>query len=280
MKESGNMSINENNSILKEYVEKIGGHYRNARLLWIISAVFLVFAVIYTVTSYLSIQKKVNEFNSLYEAETPMPGNELPGVFRLRKESAFWQSRLAMAKSDSICVAIDLVDSVVCLELQGVVVHSARILHFVKSDLFESLKPEAVLNLIAQPTTVAKTESSLSKEPLKLKKAPENSEMAAEEAAREAKEPGEDVSELDFYYNLYLSNGMQVSFSEDQVEGNWRAIPHYLKKKIEKIEKNSLQLTRLKLPEYTPGILIELSREDMMSVYRGMPANAMVVVRL
>ncbi len=281
MNESGNQVNNQSSGMLKEYFDRLLKHYKNARVIWIVSGVLFVFAVIYTVTSFISIQKKIDEINARYESSTPMPGNELPGVYRLRKESAFWQSRLSMAKSDSICVTIDLVDSLVCLELQGVVVHSAPIRHIFKSDLFEALKPEAVLNLIAQPATIINNESSFSKEPIKLKKAPKDTIEANLAVVEEAKaQQGAANEELPLYYNLTLSNGLQISFAEVQHKASWKSIPMYLKKKIEKIEKNSLQLTKLKLPEYTPGIVIEMTREDAASIYRGMPANATVVVRL
>ena len=107
--------------MFKEYFDKVVKHYKNARFIWIVSGILFVFAVVYTIANIMSINKKIDEINLHYQTETPMPGNELPGVYKLRKESAFWQSRLVMAKSDSICVTIDLVDSVVCLELQGVV---------------------------------------------------------------------------------------------------------------------------------------------------------------
>jgi hypothetical protein len=284
MNESGNSTNNHSSGMLKDYFDKVVRHYKNARLMWYILGILFVFAVVYTVTNFISIRKKIDEINARYQSEAPMPGNELPGVYRLRKESAFWQSRLAMAKNDSVCVTIDLVDSVVCLELQGVVLHSAPIRHIYKSDLFEALKPEAVLNLIAQPSTIINNESSFSKEPIKLKKAPKDTVEANLAVIQEAKEQQQQqqggVENEALYYNLMLSNGLQVSFAEEQHNVRWKSIPMYIKKKIKSIEKNSIQLSKFKLPEYTPGILIEMTREDAASIYRGMPANASVVVRL
>lgn len=267
--------------MLKEYFEKVVKHYKNARLIWIISGILFVFAVIYTVANILSINKKIAEINERYQTESPMLGNELPGVYKLRKESAFWQSRLAMAKSDSICVTIDLVDSLVFLELQGVVVHSAPIKRYYKSELFEALKPEAILNIISQPATVLAHEASFSKEPIKLKKAPKDTIEANAAVVQEAIEKKQAVEEKEkpLFYNLSLNNGVHITFSQEHSEG-WKAIPFFIKQKFEKIEKNSLQLTKFKLPEYTPGIMIEMTREDVASIFRGMPSNASVALRL
>lgn len=263
---------------MKDYMDRIIRHYRNARTIWIVSGLFLLFSIIYTVTNIISINHKIKEINTQYTSESPMPGNELPGVFNMRKESAFWQSRLAMAKSDSICLTIDLAESMVYLELQGVTVHSAPIRHYRKSDLFESLKPEALLNLIGSPSNVVSHEGTVSKEPIKLKKAPKDTAEFNALVAKEAKDAaGKKGEELPVYYELQLNNGMQISFVEEEADG-W--LSFYLKQKIEILEKNSKQLTRFKLPEYTPGILIEMSREDATSIFRGIPEKASVALRL
>lgn len=261
---------------VKDYFDKVVRYYKNARLVWIVSGVLFLFAVVYTITSIMSLHNKIDEINLKYQSETPMPGNELPGVYRLRKESAFWQSRLAMAKGDSICVTIDLVDSIVSLELQGVVVHSAKIARYYKSDLFEALNPEAILNIIGQPATVIAHEASFSKEPITLKKAPRDTTEANQAIAQQS----EGVAvEKALFYNVALNNGVQLTFSQLH-KGGWRAISSFLKQKIETIEKNSLQLTKFKLPEYTPSIIIEMDREDATAIYRGMPENASVAIRL
>ena len=267
--------------MLKEYFDKVVKHYKNARLIWIVSGILFVFSVIYTVANILSINKKIVEINERYQTESPMPGNELPGVYKLRKESAFWQSRLAMAKSDSICVTIDLVDSLVFLEMQGVVVHSAPIKRYYRSELFEALKPEAILNIMGQPAVVVSHEASFSKEPIKLKKAPKDTIEANAAVVQEAldKQQAVEQEEKPLFYNLSLNNGLQITFSQEHGEG-WKAIPFLLKQRIEKIEKNSLQLTKFKLPEYTPGIMIEMTREDAASIFRGLPENASVALRL
>ncbi len=274
---------NSSNSsgMLKEYFDKVVKHYKNARLIWIVSGILFLFAVVYTITNILSINQKIDEINQKYQSETPMPGNELPGVYKLRKESAFWQSRLAMAKGDSICVTIDLVDSVVCLELQGVVVHSAPVRNYFKSELFEALKPEAILNIIGQPATVVSHEASFSKDPIKLKKAPKDTAEANAAVVQEvlAQKLAEEEALKPLFYNLTLNNGVLITFSQEHTEG-WKSLPYLLKQKIEKIEKNSVQISKFKLPEYTPSIIIEMTREDAASIFRGLPENASVALRL
>ncbi len=267
--------------MFKEYFDKVVKHYKNARFIWIVSGILFVFAVVYTIANIMSINKKIDEINLHYQTETPMPGNELPGVYKLRKESAFWQSRLVMAKSDSICVTIDLVDSVVCLELQGVVMHSAAIRNYFKSELFEALKPEAILNIIGQPTLVVSHEASFSKDPIKLKKAPKDTAEANAAVVQEVLEQkqAEEEEAKPLYYNLVLNNGVQITFSEEHAEG-WKTIPYLLKQKIKTIEKNSIQISKFKLPDYTPSIIIEMTREDAASIFRGLPENASLALRL
>ena len=121
---------------------------KNKRKSFVRRKAFLVPAIIvaaliayYTVMSMLAPSHKLaelrEEFSSTQKEVNDRKENKSVDSKILRdsaylsmiRERAFLQSRIIMAQTDSIYLTIDLADSTMDLEISGVRVHQARILH-------------------------------------------------------------------------------------------------------------------------------------------------------
>lgn len=70
---------------------------------------------------------------------------------KLLKEKAYLQSRILMAETDSIYLTIDVPDSLVNIEISGVVVHSAKIADLKMSRILMKGNEYIISTLLSSP---------------------------------------------------------------------------------------------------------------------------------
>ena len=244
------------------------------KVIFIFIAVCLLFLVAYTVVSVMAAKKQITIINEKYKSEIAMEGIEYPKILNLRKESAFIQARLELAKYDSVTLIVDLVDSLVLLDLKGVIVHQAKIIDFTKSEVLASLSNEAVVNIMASPMHIINQTSTIVKVPKKIVIAPKDTIEAANNVV------ARDTLDLNpsFYY-FELDNGFEISIIHEQKEG-YSYFPLILNQKIKVFKETIRGMRHFKLPEYIPGIKIELKKADAKTVFRALPHQATVILRM
>lgn len=259
---------------MKQFFSKLGGFLRKFRIIQILLGSLLLIAIIYTVVGILAARKKISSLNKIYQSEQPMVGNDLPRIFEIRKENAFLESRLALAKSDSVALIIDLRDSVVTLDLKGVSIHKAKIVDFTPSSVLKSLLPDAQLNLIGNPMKVVRQYSTIVKEPGVIKKAPKDTiEAAQQEVVKDSVDMGPS-----FYY-FGLNNGIEITFVHEHEKGH-SYFPLFFNQKMKVFKATTDSIKHFKLPEYIPEIRIELMQTDAKTIFRALPNNALVAIRM
>jgi len=106
--------------------------YKKIPFIVIISLV-AAFMIYHSVMSVMAPVRKLNEIRTEYgfaqNVKNPVD-ERIPSdsaYLSLMKEKAWYQSRVAMAATDSIYMTINLADTTVNLEISGVVVHSTDI---------------------------------------------------------------------------------------------------------------------------------------------------------
>jgi len=245
------------------------------RIGYIVVGIVLSIMITYTVAGILAGNKKIELLNSKYVTHQPLGGNYIPEIFEMRKENAFLLNRLAMAKSDSVSLFINLKDSIVTLDLKGVPIHRAKILHFDKSSVFDGLDNSAIIKMMSSPLVVKSTYSTIIKEPRFFKKAPKDT---IEAAAQEMKTDTMENYNPSFYY-LRLNNGIEVAF-EHEVADYQLIKPIIHNQRMSVFHATTDSIKKLKVPEYIPTVRLILEKKDAKTIFRAIPHKAYVSLRL
>jgi len=195
----------------------------------------------------------------------------------LRKKS-YLSGRIDMAKSDSITMVISLVDSVIRLELKGVIIHRAPILKYSKNRLFESSDQFAISNLLSVPGKVTSFEGTLPKEPMMIKIAPKDTIEAS------IPDIAPDTSKVEpVYYRLNLDNGIIINISEINSKSIFQNMPDFTFNTTEKVLQildNASSLMTGKRPKNILNIRLRVDARDGRIIYRALPYKARVTVRM
>jgi len=194
-------------------------------------------------------------------------------------EQAFLQSRLKLAQTDSIFLVIDLVDSTVSLEIKGVELRRCKVLR-------SSLKAEgefmgkigSLSDWLSAPFVLQQEHATIPKEPIRVKEAPKN-------AAEADLMPPEEVPVEDDVVSFWLYFDRNLSFSVKEIQPP--SFGDRFRKVFNKVrERFHFELTelglwlRLKTPQSQVRISLELSREDAKAVYRALPDQAGLALRI
>ena len=180
-----------------------------------------------------------------------------------------------MAKSDSISFSIDLVDSILFLEVKGVVVLESKINKIVKSRFFSSVDNEALIKYLSNPFMVNKKTATIEKEPIVFKKAPKDTI----EAATQIFKPDTLVNEV-ICINIEFDKNLILEISQSEDKPQFQNLNYLLKKRSKnfiQVAKNSISF---KEPYFTPKIIIELPKKDIKSVYRALPYKPQMALNL
>ena len=236
-------------------------------LVIIISGVFLVL----TAMSPIRHIKLVNE----NYPDTILVEDITAEHLKLEKEEIFYRARLKMAEADSACLSINLVDSVVIMEIQGVKLLEAKIRAFSSSKVFSRYKKEAFTEYFTTPFVIDSDYCTIPKEFFNIKYAPEDT------IAAQAPKTMPDTTLKDpVYFTLYLDRGLMIDIRQtDTLHPEiYKDYDRYLSDK--KIGKMWDYLYKFEVPAYDPWIRIEIPHSDARSIYKALPHHAQVSVIL
>lgn len=243
--------------------------------------VIFVLAILYLVFfSFYFPVKQLKVFNSTYSDSLLFKGEEKEiikddSIADLKIKEAFLQSRLIMAKTDSISFSVDLKDSLLLLEIRGVIVHEAKISKIEISRFFSRVENDALINYLSKPLKVDHKLATIEKEPIFIKKAPKDTIEAATQIFTPDTLANEVICiNMEFDKNLFL----EISQSEEKPQFNnlWFLI-NKRSKNVVQVAKNSISF---KEPFYTPKILIEVPKDDIKSIYRALPYKPQMALNL
>lgn len=187
-------------------------------------------------------------------------------IASLKIREVFLQSRITMAKSDSICFSIDMKDSLLILEVKGVSVLESKIQKIEISRLFSRVENEALINYLSTPFSVVKKTATIEKEPIVVKNAPKDTA----EAARQIFKPDTLANEI-ICINMEFDKNLILEISQSEEKPEYKTLAFLINKRswnLVQVLKNSFNF---KEPFYTPKIVVEVPKKDVKSLYRALP---------
>jgi len=250
----------------------------------IIIVVFLIIIVLYLGFSIVAPIKKLNQLNRVgTDCQQEIPEaytwlNEQPEFFSMNKNKTFLESRLIMSKSDSIGLAVNIPDSIIAIEIKGIILHSARIEKYRVGRFFIGLEGQVYINLFSSPLRIKQYDATIAKEPVIIKKAPKDTIEAAKSLVFPdtlQKEPTYIIFVLNNGFRLFIEQEKAGSFKAAKTRVLFRA-GNQLKQACE----NFLYMLRFQIPPYNPAIRIYVAREDAVAIYRALPESALVTIKI
>jgi hypothetical protein len=195
----------------------------------------------------------------------------------LLKEKAFLQSKVAMAKTDSIYLTVNLHDSIANLEISGVVVHSAKISEISASKILTMGNENIILSMLATPFVISGSLATIEKDPVMLKLAPKDTSEYKPDIMPDTSitEPANYILEMTNGTRLYVYQDDNVKASEKMSQFMFD-----LKDRIRNTLSSLKNVLFFKVPEYHPFIKLKLTRADAKIIYRAIPKNGQVAVYL
>ncbi len=250
----------------------------------IIIAVLSVIILCYFGFSIIAPARKINQLNRLeagnrQNAPYAYPRIiEHPEFFDLNKNKAFRESRLMMAKSDSIGLSVNLQDSIVALEIKGIPLHQVKISRYKASRLFRAIDNRTYMTLFSSPLRVELQNATIKKEPVIYKQAPKDTI----EAEKSLFLP-DTTKENQAYISLTLNHGFRL-FIEQENARSLRAVRAKIAFRawncLKQAWVNLHHMLRFKIPPYSPVIKISIPGNDDETIYHALPENAMVSIKI
>jgi hypothetical protein len=242
----------------------------------IIIIIFLVMAIagIFVVLSAMSPIRAIKLVNANYP-DTILAQDISEEQLKLEKMEMFYRARLKMAQGDSACLSVNLFDSTIIMEIQGVKLLETRIQKIQSSKIFTRYKKEAFYEYFSTPFVIDSDYCTIPKEFFNIKIAPEDTI-----AAQAPKTMPDTTLKSPVYFTLYLDRGLMIDIRQtDTLRPEiFKDYDRYLRDK--KISKMWDYLSKFEVPPYDPWISIEIPHSDARSIYKALPKHAQVAVIL
>ncbi len=250
---------------------------------YIIYGVLIVTAGItvqYAVFSVLAVKQKMKTFNQQVDTSLlPLNDKVMDSVtIDLFKKKVFLGTRFQMSKNDSINLSVNLKDSVLQLELKGVVLKSTKITNFEIDQVFYQLKPATYEHLFGKHSRATSDLSTIIKIPIVVKQAPKDTTEVKIQTA--AIDPSKTAA---VHWMLKLDKEIVLKIEgSDQFTGGdwWTEKKFWLHQDMENFNYKLSETIRFRTPEYYPEIRLAVSEAEAKAIYRALPNRPFVSIRL
>jgi hypothetical protein len=200
----------------------------------------------------------------------------LDKLFELRKRERLLQSRYMLASDDSMYLVLDMINKVAILEMHGIALHECKILDYSISNSIQKYHTEKLLNWIAEPFQVERSEATLPKIIFNEKIAPKDTiEAAKAEVIPTAPVQPDVFLVMDFERNLRL---VVDQVEEPTKEGAKTISEMKWKYKKTEIRRSVNALLKLNREPVMPQIHIVLPKTDAIIIYRALPVKPKMVL--
>lgn len=257
-----------------------------ARILFLL-ALALPMAIVLGLTVILPITE--DPFGQLPNSEATVPATsdtggsvepELLEKFNLLKmEEAYWQARLNLAKSRTIQLVIDLRDSLVALEINGVTVHQAKIHQCEVSRVLRQMRTTGrLIPWLQNGFTLQQELATLPKAPIRVKEAPKDTIEAMAAASDEIVLENRDV-----HFTWHFDRHLTVLVEQVQppsFKGRLSKLWYTLQRNWGMVSETIRALSHFEKPRHRFIIEIELPGDDAKAIYRALPEKAGLALRL
>ena len=255
---------------------------RKQKIATVVFMVFIsLFAIYYIVLSVTAFQSKVSAINREYGYRKPEKGGYNDSIFKdsafiaLNRQKAFYQAQLAMAHTDSVTMAVNLPDSTVNLEINGVIVYTVKINKVRISSIFSKADEYAVLTLLSKPFVVTKDYSTIEKEPVVHKVAPKDSSEYKPETLP-------DTSRIEYVNFIFLTDKDIKLYVYQETSGKFMtAFRQFLFDLADRLRTSAYTVKCMVLfrkPDYQPYIKLRIPDREVKIIYRALPEHAQFAV--
>ncbi|HOZ14208.1 MAG TPA: hypothetical protein PLH91_03300 [Tenuifilaceae bacterium] len=253
------------------------------RVLLIISALLLVLIISFISTfEILSVNQAIEEFNGKFssdaeKAEFSFVSTSDSSIIAKQVEYAYINAQFEASKSDSISLTLNFLDSTANLMIKGVVVHSAKIENYQLSRFVDAVDQVALYRMLSLPLQVTGHTSTIAKVPLMVKIAPKDTSEYTPDVVP-------DTTDIDAVnYIFETSSGIQLYFYESNPRESADGLKQFKFDFMDRVQ-SGYELFKatstFKKPEYHPEIRIKLKKRDAKMIYRALPENASIVLKI
>jgi len=254
------------------------GTFRNLVILAIFLLAFLIYYMVMAMLApgkrrvaineeYGFMQGERNDIDeSIYEDST---------FLNLSKQRSFLQARIMMVESDSVFLTMNLSDSTIHLEINGVSVHSTRIKKLNMSKIIRNGKNYVIASMLARPFTVEKNYSSIEKEPLMIKMAPKDTSEYQPDIIPDTA----DVEPV--FFIMEMDNDTRfIVYQEEKINpgDGLRLLVFDMSYRIRNTVQALKDVILLRIPDYNPYIKIRIPRSDAKIIFRALPEHGQIGV--
>ena len=249
---------------------------------YIIIPVLTVF-FIFLISTAISPLHRINEYENVAESDTFFSAKSdsiynHPFVVTLLKEKTYKEALLKLSEKDSIQMVINLADSAVNLSINGIMIHQTKVLTFQKDRLFGVLSFPGQMHLVSQPLQVNSQYATIVKEPIVIRQAPKDTF----EAFLNAWQP-DTLIQNPAYLILTLQYNIHLIFEQENnptSRDKWERFDFYNWLRWQKIVNTVFNFTHLRKQEYHPTITIQMPVNDLRAIYRALPNQVFVVIKI
>ncbi|MBN1117169.1 MAG: hypothetical protein JXA77_08195 [Bacteroidales bacterium] len=201
-----------------------------------------------------------------------------PEMSRLVGEKAYKEALLKLAENDSIQLVINLTDSTVDLSMKGVMIHQTKLKEFSKDKFFEKITLIQENKLFSQPLFVNSSYATIVKEPVVVRHAPKDTL----EAALDAWQP-DTLIQNPAFVALSVEYNIRIIFEQDVNKSyydKWKKFEFYNHLSFSKAIASLENFFCFKRQEYQPTITIKMPVDDLRAIYRALPYNPFIVIKM
>ena len=243
----------------------------------IIPGLLIIYFFVFTGFYIFSLNSTLAEWNAV-ENNQPDTIRYSSEEWDLIHQKTFLNARLAMSESDSIGLTINLKDSLVQLEMKGVVLRQIKFEKTEMSRFFNGINPPAYTNHFSKPFIISEIEGTIEKNPVIVRKAPKDTIEAAQTQVVV------DTTGVEFIEcHLLLDSSFVVSLVQsDQFKGrlDLSTLKYRLRRHIKSLRSTNQNVLKAQKPQILPEITVFIPANEAKSFFRALPPNGQVVVRL
>ena len=198
------------------------------------------------------------------------------GMDSLQRQIAFKQALLALPKTDSMHLVLNVPDSTLGLFVNGISIYKTKLTALDLDPLLKGLSEGGYYSQFSKPLTVTSSRASIEKEPIIEKTAPKTQE----EFLASVTMPDSVVYDPAFIH-LALENGMDIFIGLNEISNQAdRKAERQFYASERKRNRNSLlkSVFTFKALEYRPEIYLEAANAEITSIYRALPEQPKVVI--
>lgn len=201
-----------------------------------------------------------------------------PETDTLLRELIYRDALLNLSENDSIQLVLNLSDSTINLSIKGIFIHRSKYTSFTEDRIFKKLALLKAIQMFSKPLLLQSQYATIVKEPIVIRHAPKDTV----EAALNAWEPDTLIQNpafvsLIFDHNIHVILEQEGSETFLDKKGKFEFYYHL---RMEKLKRSVNRFFSLQKQEYYPEIKIKMPVEELRAVYRALPNNTYMVLKL